>query len=60
MYQTIELRGTFFYSFEIVTEELRVGKALATATLAGSDDWILLNAKDNLIRIAVRESIFVE
>ena len=49
-YRDPALLGTFFYNFEIVTDELLTGKAISAVTMNTSDDWIVLNAKDNLIR----------
>ena len=49
-YREPSLMGTFFYSFDIVTEELVTGKTISAVTMNTSDEWIILNAKDNLIR----------
>ena len=60
-YRDPALAGTFFYNFEIVTDELLTGKAISAVTMNTSDDWIVLNAKDNLIRkfILYVESDFI-
>ena len=46
-----DLAGVFFYNFEIITDELSAGRAINGATLGGAEEWILLNSKDNLVRI---------
>ena len=45
-----ELMGTFFSNFEVITEELQIGRAIAGVGSGQTDDWLLINSKDNLIR----------
>jgi len=50
-YTAPNLLGTELYSFEVVTKNLSQGKRLNHVLLATVDDWLLLFAKDHIIRL---------
>ncbi|CAD7945652.1 unnamed protein product [Amoebophrya sp. A120] len=56
IYKSSEMLGLFFYNIEIVTEQLQIGKVFGGATLTNADDWVVLNAKDNLIRLCALQN----
>ena len=51
-YSTPELGGVPIYSFEVVTPQLRQGRRLSNVQLSMVDDWVLLNSRDHMVRIA--------
>lgn len=51
-YSAPELRDIAIYSFEIVTANLLQGGRLNKVLLSTADDWVLLHARDNTMRLA--------
>lgn len=56
LYKAPDLFGLFIYSLEVVSEELTAGKIFGGATLTNADEWVLVNAKDNLIRLCALQN----
>jgi len=51
-YSAQELGGVPIYSFEVVTPQLRQGRRLSNVQLSMVDDWVLLNTRDHMLRVA--------
>lgn len=50
-----ETTGSAIYSFEVVTQQLLQGGLIKRLDLSLADDWVLLQTKDNLMRIAAMQ-----
>mmetsp|Transcript_20137 Transcript_20137/g.35744 ORF Transcript_20137/g.35744 Transcript_20137/m.35744 type:complete len:857 (+) Transcript_20137:93-2663(+) len=51
-YASQELAGKAIYGLEVVTQQLVQGRRLSSVQLSMVDDWVLLFARDHIVRLA--------